>query len=138
MRLIYRRPAVGAPKAKQEARKQYYGARSGNQCVVKYFAKHGPHCIIENVNIGEGYLDKMKTRRKDSRVSQPYQLIGLEIADILGDRKHKALYIKLAKEKNPIELLRLAKEVEDAKGVKNKGAYFMRILTGDPDKKDKK
>ena len=90
------------------------------------------------MNIGEGYLDKIKTRRKDSRVSQPYQLIGLEIADILGDRKHKALYIKLAKEKNSIELLRLAKEVEETKGVKNKGAYFMRILTGDPDNKEKK
>lgn len=78
-------------------------------------------------------MDKIKTRRKDSRVTKPYQLIGLEIADILGDRKHKALYIKLAKEKNPIELLRLAKEVEETKGVKNKGAYFMRVLTGDPE-----
>ena len=90
------------------------------------------------MNIGEGYLDKIKERRKDSRISQPYQLIGLEIADILGDRKHKALYIKLAKEKNAIELLRLAKEIQDTKGVKKKGAYFMRLLTGEPEKKNKK
>ena len=138
MRFIYRGPIAGAGKTQQKPRKQYDGARGRNEGIVKYFAKHGPHCIIENVNIGEGYLDKIKTRRKDSRVSQPYQLIGLEISDILDDRKHKALYIKLAKEKNPIELLRLAKEVEDTKGVKNKGAYFMRILTGDPDNKDKK
>ncbi|OGY98625.1 MAG: hypothetical protein A2855_02130 [Candidatus Liptonbacteria bacterium RIFCSPHIGHO2_01_FULL_57_28] len=85
------------------------------------------------MDIGEGYLDKLKERRKDPRVSKPYQLIGLEIADILGDQKHKALYIKLAKEKNPIELLRLAKEVAESKDVKNKGAYFMRILTGGPE-----
>lgn len=87
------------------------------------------------MNIGEGYLDKIKTRRKDARVSKPYQLIGLLIADILEDRKHKALYIKLAKEKNSIELLRLAKEVQDTKGVKNKGAYFMSILNGEKDTK---
>jgi len=87
----------------------------------------------KGVNITEGYLDKMKTRRRtSSRVSRSYQLLGLEIADILGDRRHKALYIKLAKEKNPIELLRLAKEVEDKKNVKNIGAYFMSILTGTP------
>lgn len=90
------------------------------------------------MDIGEGYLEKIKTRRKDSRVSKPYQFIGLTIADILDDREHKALYIKLAKEKNAIELLRLAKEVEDTKGVKNKGAYFMRLLTGDPEDKKKK
>jgi len=88
------------------------------------------------VNIAEGYLEKIKERRKtNSRVSQPYQLLGLEIADILGDRRHKALYIKLAKEMNAIELLRLAKNVEDTRNVKNKGAYFMRLLTGDPEKK---
>jgi len=81
------------------------------------------------VNITEGYLEKMKARRKaSSRVSRPYQLLGLEIADILSDRRHKALYIKLAKEKNPFELLRLAKEVEEKKNVKNKGAYFMSLL----------
>lgn len=90
------------------------------------------------MDIGEGYLDKIKERRKDSRVSQPYQLIGLEIADILDDREHKALYIKLAKEKNGIELLRLAKEIEETRGVKNKGAYFMRLLTGEPEDKNKK
>lgn len=83
-------------------------------------------------------MDKIKARRKDSRVSKPYQHIGLAIADILGDRKHRALYIKLAKEKNPIELLRLAKEIEETKGVKNRGAYFMRMLTGEQQNKDKK
>jgi len=83
------------------------------------------------MNIAEGYMDKVRTRRKtSSRVSRPYQLLGLEIADLLEDRKHKALYIKLAKEKNPIELLRLAKEVQEQKTIINKGAYFMSIISG--------
>lgn len=83
-------------------------------------------------NLSEDYLDKIKERRKNARVSKPYQLIGLEIADILDDRRHKALYIKWAKEKNGVELLRVAKEVDENKNVKNKGAYFMRIVTGEP------
>lgn len=91
----------------------------------------------ESVNIADGYMDKIKERQKDTRVSKPYQLIGLEIADILDDRRHKALYIKWAKEKNAIELLRLAKEVDERKNVKNKGAYFMRLVTGEPKPKKK-
>lgn len=90
------------------------------------------------MNIGDGYMERIKTRSKDTRISKPYQLIGLEIADILDDRRHKALYIKWAKEKNPIELLRVAKEVEEKKDVKNKGAYFMRVVTGEPPDKQEK
>lgn len=61
-------------------------------------------------------------------MSRKFQLDGLEIAQILGDEKHKSLYIKLAREMNPDELRRLAKEVAENPRVKNKGAYFMTRL----------
>lgn len=75
-----------------------------------------------------GYLKKLKQRAKESRVSRKFQLDGLEIANILGDEKHKSLYIKLAKELDPDKLRRLAKEVAEKKDIKNKGAYFMTII----------
>lgn len=74
------------------------------------------------------YLQKLKTRAKESKVYRKHQLFGLEIADILSDRSHKSLYIKLAKEHDGAELLRLAKEVAERQTVKKKGAYFMKIL----------
>ena len=46
----------------------------------------------------EKYVAELKRRGKESHVYKKYQLIGLEISQILGDEKHKALYIKLAKE----------------------------------------
>lgn len=78
---------------------------------------------------GEDYFKKLKERAKKSHVYRKYQLIGLEIAQILGDEKHKSLYIKLAKERSAEKLLRLAKEIAERKNVENKGAYFMFCLT---------
>ncbi len=76
------------------------------------------------------FLAKLKDRAKETRVSREFQLTGLEIADILKDRKHKALYIKLAKQSpHPQDLIRLAKEVAEKKDVKRRGAYFMAIVT---------
>jgi len=57
-----------------------------------------------------------------------HQALGLAIADLLGDRQHKALYIKFAKEHNGELLLTVAKDVSTRKGIKNKGAYFMKIF----------
>jgi hypothetical protein len=74
------------------------------------------------------YLKKLRQRGKDSHVYRKYQLIGLEIAQILHDEKHKSLYIKLAKERGADRLMRLAKEVADRKNIKNQGAYFMKLL----------
>lgn len=76
----------------------------------------------------ENYLETLKNRGKKSRVYRNYQLIGLEIALLLDDEKHKSLYIKLAKEGDPQELIRLAKEVAARKRAKNKGGYFMKLL----------
>jgi len=77
----------------------------------------------------QGYLKKLRERAKKSHVYRKYQLVGLEIAKILGDEKHKSLYIKMAKEKNAEKLLHLAKEISGKKNVKNRGAYFMSCLT---------
>lgn len=82
-----------------------------------------------SVKLDEEYLKTLKDRGKESRVYREYQLLGLEIAQLLGDDGHKTLYIKLAKEKNGRELLRIAKEVAEKRSIKNKGAYFMRIVT---------
>lgn len=77
---------------------------------------------------GNNYLKELRRRAKESHVYKKYQLIGLEISQILNDEKHKSLYIKLAKERNADRLLRLAKEIAERKNVKNKGAYFMKLL----------
>lgn len=79
--------------------------------------------------IREKYIAELARRAKESHIYRNYQLVGLEIADILHDRPHKALYIKLAKEGNPRRLLAVAKDVAERKDVKNQGAYFMRVVT---------
>ncbi len=78
----------------------------------------------------EKYIAELKKRSKESHVHRQFQLTGLEIADLLGDRAHKSLYIKLAKERSAHELLRIAKEVAGKQDVRRKGAYFMAIVTG--------
>ena len=74
------------------------------------------------------YLELLKSRSKASRIYKFHQFIGLKIAEILDDKKHNSLYIKLAKNSNPEELLLLAKETAERKNIKNKGAYFMKLL----------
>ena len=74
------------------------------------------------------YLGKLAKRAKESKVYKKYQLIGLEIARVLKDEKHKSLYIKLAKENNPERLLRLARDIAERKNIKSAGAYFMKVL----------
>lgn len=48
------------------------------------------------------------------------------IADLLRDRAHKHIYLKLAREYEASDLLGLAKDVADREGITNYGAYFMR------------
>ena len=76
----------------------------------------------------EEYLKGIDKRVKESRVYVKHQSIGLEIAEILEDMPHKALYIKLAKENDGEELLALAKRIAENKDIKNKGGYFMRVF----------
>ena len=83
-------------------------------------------------SLREQYMEELKRRAQTSHVYKKYQLTGLQIADILEDRKHKALYIKLAKEQDAEKLLGIAKGIAENKNVKNKGAYFMTILKDAP------
>ena len=76
----------------------------------------------------DDYLQELRERGKASRVYREYQLVGLLVAEILSDEKHKSLYIKLAREHGTEKMLRLAKDVADRKRIKNKGAYFMKML----------
>ncbi|MEK7094017.1 MAG: hypothetical protein AAB903_01605 [Patescibacteria group bacterium] len=75
------------------------------------------------------FLETLRERAKKSKVYRPYQLTGLELSEILEDEKHKALYIKLAKEHGAEKLIMLAKGVAERKNIQNKGAYFMRLLS---------
>ena len=77
----------------------------------------------------EEYIKELRQRAKESHVYKKYQDTGLTIAEILGDKEHKALYIKLAKENDGEKLMRLARDIADRSGIKNKGAYFMYCLT---------
>lgn len=77
---------------------------------------------------GGKYVKELADRKEESHVYQEFQLVGLTVADILSDRPHKALYIKLAKQFGKDRLLMVAKSVAERKDVKNKGAYFMRVL----------
>jgi hypothetical protein len=83
------------------------------------------------------YKAALIKRRKKSRIYKKYQLTGLVLAQILQDKKHKSLYIKLAKEYDEQELLATAKEIAQKKNVKNKGAYFMRVWKFSPSKTKK-
>jgi len=80
------------------------------------------------------YLEKLRARAKESRVYRKYQLDGLEIAQLLDDEKHKALYIKLAKERDPDKLRAIARDVADNPAIRNKGAYFMTRLANKPNR----
>src|SRR3989344_3375956 len=75
------------------------------------------------------FIKTIKERAEKSKIYKKYQLIGLVIAQLLNDEKHKSLYIKLAKEQNADILLSIAKDVSERKQIKNKGAYFMKILS---------
>lgn len=85
--------------------------------------KYVEHPLSKNI-----YLKKIQERKKTSRVYTAFQMAGLNLADILDDQTHKSLYIKLAKTMNSDTLIRIAKSVAENKNVKNKGAYFMRIV----------
>ena len=80
--------------------------------------------------VQEKYLKELKRRGTESHVYRKYQLLGLEISQILQDEKHKALYIKLAKDMDGDQLMAIAKDVAERTNVKSKGAYFMSVLSG--------
>ncbi|OGM30363.1 hypothetical protein A2801_03265 [Candidatus Woesebacteria bacterium RIFCSPHIGHO2_01_FULL_41_10] len=75
---------------------------------------------------------------EDKYISREFQKYGYELAEELGDLKHKALYIKLAKE-YPRGFLESARAfVKDAQNVTSKGRLFMWKLKQLRDEKKKK
>lgn len=61
----------------------------------------------------------------DKYISREFQKFGYDLAEELDDTKHKALYIKLAKE-IPRPILEQARYfVKDATNVKNRAKLFM-------------
>ncbi|PIT93239.1 MAG: hypothetical protein COU06_00885 [Candidatus Harrisonbacteria bacterium CG10_big_fil_rev_8_21_14_0_10_38_8] len=73
------------------------------------------------------YLSELNKRSQNKRVTTDYQLTGLEVAMMLRDMKHKALYIKLAKQHGSDKIIAIAKTVLERKDIKNPGAYFMTL-----------
>ena len=72
-------------------------------------------------NLVSGY----KIKEDEKYVSREFQQYGYDLAEELDDLKHKALYIKLAKE-NPRGLLESARSfVKDATNARSKGRLFM-------------
>ena len=64
-------------------------------------------------------------KSQDKYISREFQKYGYDLAVELGDEKHKALYIKLAKE-NPRGHLEAARSfVKDADNARSKGKLFM-------------
>jgi hypothetical protein len=61
---------------------------------------------------------------EDKYISREFQSFGIYLAEELGDIKHKALYIKLAKTVHRSLLEKALTYTKDAK-VKRKGALFM-------------
>ena len=70
--------------------------------------------------------DLINTRefKGDFRNKKEFQAYGNRLADELGDPKHRALYIKLAKTEDRV-LLEKARETAIASNVMNKGKIFM-------------
>lgn len=86
-----------------------------------------PH--MESIKkISGGYFNLLKDRSKSSRIYKAHQMTGLVLAGLLEDPKHKALYMKLAKNYDADELLQLAKNIAESRNINNKGAYFMKML----------
>ncbi|MEK7512868.1 MAG: hypothetical protein AAB601_01580 [Patescibacteria group bacterium] len=78
----------------------------------------------------KSYLETLRSRQRDNRAHRRYQAVGAELAEMLSDRKHTALYIKLAMQFDEERLRALARSVAGRVNIKNPGAYFMRVLYG--------
>jgi len=74
---------------------------------------------------GIGDIIKQKELKGDTRSKYEYQAYGNRLAEDLGDQKHRALYIKLAKEEDR-NLVEMAREfVMRSENATTKGRLFM-------------
>lgn len=70
-------------------------------------------------------LEKYKVEEEDKYISREFQKYGYDLAIELGDEKHKALYIKLAKQHSRGHLESARNFVKDASNVRSKAKLFM-------------
>jgi len=89
----------------------------------KIMAKRGG----DSQSVGQILLD-FKLEDKGKYISQEFQDYGYRIAMELDDEKHKALYIKLAKEEKREVLERARSFVKDAHQVRSRARLFMWVL----------
>ena len=81
-----------------------------------------------NTMLDNDYINRLKERSTHRQsVHHKHQFTGMEIATMLEDTKHKALYMLLAKQKNNQRLFEIVKTIAESKTAKNKGANFMKI-----------
>ena len=85
-----------------------------------------------------GDILKQFRKDEDKYISREFQKYGYDLASELGDLKHKALYIKLAKETPRGRLENARNFVKDAYNVKSKPKLFMWKLTQLKNKKTEK
>lgn len=70
-----------------------------------------------------------KAVKPDKRNTKEYQAYGNALAEELGDIKHRALYIKLAKSENRDLMERAREHVKKSEKALTKGRLFMWKLT---------
>lgn len=68
---------------------------------------------------------KLKDLKGDPRNKYEHQAFGNKLAEDLGDHKHRALYIKLAKEENRVLLEKAREFVMNSENATTKGRLFM-------------
>jgi len=70
-------------------------------------------------------LKDYEEKAEDKYISREFQNYGLELAEELGDMKHKSLYIKLAKITPRAKMEAARRFVKDADNARNKAALYM-------------
>lgn len=78
--------------------------------------------------IDKDYIEKLEKRAQSNRIVKEFQDTALHIAELLNDKKHTALYMRLAKHYPKQLLVRIAASVAERGHIDRKGAYFMKIL----------
>ena len=74
---------------------------------------------------GIGDIIKQKELKGDTRNKYEYQAYGNKLADDLGDQRHRALYIKLAKEEDRSLVDQAREFVMRSENATTKGRLFM-------------
>ena len=77
----------------------------------------------------ESYMENLIQKKKDSHIYFKHQDLGFTLSELLNDKKHISLYMKLAKLYEAHYLLGIANDICERKDINNKGAYFMKVLS---------